>query len=164
MTNYEMVEKLSEKMGVSMEKARDALEASNWDMLDASILLEQESGDNSGAEYTTREQAKEEPKEEKQIVIWLRKLGDILLKLLRIGNRNRFEIYRKGEMIIEMPVTVAVLLLLFGHGYAVALLIIGLITGFKYRFSGAELGKENINSVMDKVSKAADMTDDDKTE
>ena len=44
MTNYEMVEKLSEKMGVTLEEAKTALEASDWDMLDAALLLEKEHG------------------------------------------------------------------------------------------------------------------------
>ena len=30
MTHYEMAEKLSEKMGVSLEKATEALEACDW--------------------------------------------------------------------------------------------------------------------------------------
>ena len=42
MTQYEMVEKLSEKCNVTLEKARDALEVSDWNMLTATHLLEQE--------------------------------------------------------------------------------------------------------------------------
>lgn len=163
MTNYEMTEKLSEKMGVSMEKAKAALEASDWDMLDAAILLEQEAGEKKKDAYTTRNEAKTEHKEEKTAADTLRRIGRFFGNIIRIGNRNKFEIWRKGEMIVELPVTAAVLLLLLGHGFAVALLIIGLFTGFKYRFSGEELGKDSVNSVMDKVSKAADRTDDDET-
>ena len=40
MTHYEMAEKLSEKMGVSLEKATAALEACDWEMLDAALMLE----------------------------------------------------------------------------------------------------------------------------
>ncbi len=42
MTQYEMVEKLSEKCNVTLEKARDTLEVSDWNMLTATHLLEQE--------------------------------------------------------------------------------------------------------------------------
>ena len=38
MTHYEMAEKLSEKMGVSLEKATEALEACDWELLDAAVL------------------------------------------------------------------------------------------------------------------------------
>ena len=40
MNSYEMVETLSEKAHVSLEQAKNALEKSNWDMLDAAIYLE----------------------------------------------------------------------------------------------------------------------------
>ena len=42
MTNLEMVETLREKANVSYEEAKTALEASNWDLLDAILLLESE--------------------------------------------------------------------------------------------------------------------------
>ena len=44
MKSYEMVETLSEKAHVSLEQAKDALEKSNWDMLDAAIYLERTRG------------------------------------------------------------------------------------------------------------------------
>ena len=44
MTNQEMVDLLQEKAGVSREEAQEALEQSNWDLLDAVLYLEQESG------------------------------------------------------------------------------------------------------------------------
>ena len=42
MTNYEMVELLRQKANVSYEEAKAALEAANWDLLDAIVLLERE--------------------------------------------------------------------------------------------------------------------------
>ena len=42
MTQYEMAEKLSEKCNVTLEKARNTLEAGDWNMLTATHLLEQE--------------------------------------------------------------------------------------------------------------------------
>ena len=38
MTHYEMAEKLSERMGVTLEEATAALEACEWEMLDAALL------------------------------------------------------------------------------------------------------------------------------
>lgn len=40
MKSYEMVEALSTKANVSLEQAKDALEHSNWDILDAAIYIE----------------------------------------------------------------------------------------------------------------------------
>ena len=65
---------------------------------------------------------------------------------------------RKGrdEVVLDLPVTAMVLLLLFAFWVCVPLLIIGLFAGFRYAFSGAELGRESINKAMDKAAAAAD--------
>ena len=55
-----------------------------------------------------------------------------------------------------MPVLVLVLLLLFAFWVCVPLLVIGLFAGFRYSFSGAELGRESVNSAMDKAAEAVE--------
>ena len=42
MTEYEMTEQLAAKMNISLEEAKAALEAGNWNTLTATHLLEQE--------------------------------------------------------------------------------------------------------------------------
>lgn len=64
MKSYEMVETLSQKSHVTLEQAKDALEKSNWDMLDAAIYLERTGAANSnradgtpnGVSYSTSPQ------------------------------------------------------------------------------------------------------------
>ena len=166
MTNYEMVEKLSEKMGVTMDEAKTALEASDWDMLDAALLLEKEHGIEGGT-YTTRQarkQAEEEPSHRGGH--WaVKRLGHYVRKLLLIGNRNRFEVRRRNsdDLVLDMPTTAMVLLLIFAFWVCVPLLVIGLFSGFRYSFSGAELGRESINRAMDRAAEAADRMKDDMT-
>ncbi len=158
MTNYEMTEKLSEKMGVTMEEAKTALEACDWDMLDAALMLEKGHGGGE-APYTTR-RARDgagEPSGRDGRRLTSR-LGRVLKRLFTMGSRNRFEVRRKGadEPVLEMPVIALVLLLLFAFWVCVPLLVIGLFAGFHYSFSGAELGREDINHAMDKAAEAAD--------
>ena len=63
MTNYEMVELLRQKANVSYEEAKAALEASDWDLLDAIVLLEREGKvPENDARFSTK--AEEEKKEE----------------------------------------------------------------------------------------------------
>ena len=50
MTNFEMVEILRDKANVSYEEAKAALENSNWDLLDAMLLLEKEGKVNPGSQ------------------------------------------------------------------------------------------------------------------
>lgn len=59
MKSYEMVESLSTKTGVSLELAKEALEKSNWDILDAAVYLERlQAGvsDNPNSNSSTQQQ------------------------------------------------------------------------------------------------------------
>jgi len=157
MTNYEMTEKLSEKMGVTLEEAKRALEACDWDMLDAALMLEKAQGGES-APYTTRRERKSaeaQAEDERRGVV--DGIGDLLRKLFDLGIRNHFEVRRRDEdaPVLDVPVIVLVLLMIFAFWVCVPLLVIGLFMGFRYSFSGAELGREGINQAMDKAAEAA---------
>ena len=58
MDNFEKVEKLREKANVSFEEAKAALEESNWDLLDAMIVLEKQGKTEARKEkFSTKEDA-----------------------------------------------------------------------------------------------------------
>ena len=158
MTNYEMTEKLSEKMGVTMEEAKEALEACGWDMLDAALLLEKEHGID-GSAYSTKQAgpAAEAPARCERESVFAR-LWRLVKRLFQLGNSNRFEVRRKDsdELALDMPVTAMVLLLFFAFWVSMPLLVIGLFAGFRYSFSGAELGRQGINNAMERAGEAAD--------
>ena len=165
MTHYEMAEKLSEKMGVSLEKATEALEACDWELLDAALMLEKEVGANGGEAWSSKPGDKEKdnggktwenPKRRRVV----EGLGDLIRGAFNLGNRNRFEVRKGDALILELPVTVLVLLLIFAFWVCVPLLIIGLFAGYRYAFSGAELGRESVNSAMDKAAEVAEKVKD----
>ena len=209
MTQYEMTEQLAVKCGVSVEEAMTALEASGWNTLTATHLLEQEKfrrmqelnafaesgtatavqggtaaavqGGSAAAvqfapeEAAAQEAACAETADDAQTVVvevieeakrkearkkcnsqGLKNLGAHLRRLLACGNRNRF-IARKGEeQLLAMPVTALVLLMLCAFWVCVPLLVIGLFAGYRYSFSGAELGRESVNNAMDKAAEMAE--------
>ena len=156
MTNYEMTEKLSEKMGVTMEEAKEALEACDWDMLDAALMLEKAHGGEKQT-YSTRQEAQDEAatdaRREGRGV--LKQIGRVLRKAIACGNRNRFEVRRGNELVMDLPVTVLAVALIFAFWVCLPLLVIGLFTGWRYSFSGAELGSERINGAMRKAAEVA---------
>ena len=168
MTHYEMAEKLSEKMGVSLEKATAALEACNWEMLDAALMLEKEIGQTGQQTWTSCDTTADEnnpgheARERRRGVV--EGLGGLLRDLFNLGNRNRFEVRRGAsplgrkddEVLLEVPVTVLVLLLIFAFWVCIPLLVIGLFAGCRYSFSGAELGRESVNNAMDKAAEAVE--------
>ena len=160
MTHYEMAEKLSEKMGVSLEKATEALEACDWELLDAALMLEKELGQAGQETWTSCENTAEEAnpgneaRQRRRGVV--EGLGNVIRDLLNLGNRNRFEVRRGDEVLLEVPVTVLVLLLVFAFWVCIPLLVIGLFAGCRYSFSGAELGRDSVNNAMDKAADAVE--------
>ena len=160
MTHYEMAEKLAEKMNVTLEEAKTALEACDWEMLDAALMLEKEHGADSERAYTTRPEPEEERSRREQAKERRRgavkSLGDLVRSLFNMGNRNRFEVRKGDEVTLELPVTVLVLLLIFAFWVCIPLLVIGLFAGCRYSFSGRDLGRDSINSTLGKASEAAE--------
>ena len=165
MTNFEMVETLREKANVSYEEAKDALEQSNWDLLDAMLLLEKAGKVNPGsARYSTKPEEEAEAPEggrkrrdggegARGALKWL---GQSFCKLLRIGNANAFVVSRRGEELFSLPVTVFVVLMIFGFWFMFAALAVGLFCGARYSFRGPNLGKPSINEAMDRAAEAAE--------
>lgn len=159
---FEMTEWLSRKMHITLEAAKAALEASDWNMLTATHLLEQEAfrrrqelnevaateapdeeprHDQSISEAHTTEKAEEgiEMKEN-----GLKKVGRAIMNLIAIGNRNRFAIHKGGEQLLEMPVTVLALLLLFSFGTCAFLLVVGLFAGCRYSINGKDFSTAGV--------------------
>lgn len=160
MTNLEMVEALREKAGVSYEEAKNALEQSNWDMLDAILLLEREGKVNlSGGSYSTKpeeEQPEGEPRRHREVRNAFRWLGQTFRKLVGIGNANSLVISRKGEKLFSLPVTAFAILLICLFKYLVVAMVVGLFCGLRYSFQGPNLGKKSINDAMDRAATVAE--------
>ena len=159
MTNFEMVEKLCEKANVTYEEARAALEQTDWDLLDAIVLLEQQGKVNkNSARHSTREEPLEaEPMPEREnFSSHVSKFWKTVARIIRIGNENHLVISRKGEQVLTLPVTALALLLLFAHVFLLVALVVGLFFGLRYSFKGEQLGRDSVNSAM---KKAADMAE-----
>ncbi|MCL2568142.1 MAG: ubiquitin [Oscillospiraceae bacterium] len=160
MDRIEMVEKLREKAGVSYEEAKAALEASDWDLLDAVVLLEKE-GKVRDAAYSTKRSAKDEhkqsgAKEEKPKGEGFEKFLRFCGRIIHKGNTNSLVVLRNGERKFSLPVTAFALLLIFAFYFTIPLIIVSLFFGFHYKFSGKDLGKDSINNVMEKATHAAE--------
>ncbi len=169
--NIEMVEKLVQKTGVSYTEAKAVLEESGWDVLEALILLESQGKTvgNGTAEYSTKKDGgetkekseKDEKKKEKckageNFKESGKSFWDFIRSVFDKGNSNNIEAFKDGEKKIGMPVTVFVLLLIIGFWIIVPLMIAGLFFGFRYSFSGDDLGKESVNRAMGQATDFAD--------
>ena len=170
MTELEKVEKLREKTGVSYAEAKEALESSDGNLLDAIIFLEKQgkvnpppgggfySGISVQEEYrqSSDDSRKEQSRNGETFSDLMSRLGRFLLKLFHKGNTNYLEAQKGGEHLFSCPVTALVVLLLFFFWVTVPLLIITLFFGVRYRFSGPDLGRESVNNVMHGASDVVD--------
>lgn len=142
----EKVERLREKANVSYSQAKEALDYSGGDLLDALIYLEEKGTipRPEGAYYSTRgetpvtvdeETAQEEerkpapePEEKKSV---LAKARFWLLE-------NELEIWHREKPIVAMPLLVVVLLLVLAVWAVLPLVALGMLLGFRVRLTGPE--------------------------
>ena len=83
------------------------------------------------------------------------KLKELLLAaadLLRHCTVNQFEVWRGGELMTALPVLVLILLVVLAYWISLPLLVIGLVFGCRYRFSGPDLDKNRVGEVVNQVS------------
>ena len=164
----ELVERLREKADVSYAQAKQALEYSQGNLLDALIYLEEQGAipRPQNAYYSTQASAPPptapvetlaSPAPEHQA---RKKRSNPISSLFTILRRtlveNELEIWRRQEPVTSVPVLILLILLFFAFWVTIPLLILGLFFGFRYRFSGPDLDRDSINNVMEKVATTAD--------
>ena len=170
MTEFEKAEKLREKADVSYWEAKDALEHSGGDLLEALIYLEKQGkakappggGYFSGsvthnAEYqpppgSGGEGGSGAHSSGESFSDMMKRFGEFCVSLFHKGNSNYLEATKDGEPMFSCPVTVLVILLLFFFWFTLPLYVISLFFGIRYRFIGEDLGRESVNRVMDSAN------------
>lgn len=161
----EQVERLREKADVSYAQAKEALEYSGGNLLDALIYLEEKGAipRAQGAYYSTRGEstasAQESGADDLPVVVREEKKqrpkAGIFRRIRYALLDNELEIWRKDQPVTSLPVLILILLLVFAFWVTVPLLILGLFLGFRYRFSGPDLERDSINDVMGNVADSA---------
>jgi hypothetical protein len=169
MDNFEKVEKLREHANVTYEEAKNALENSNWDILDAMIYLEQ-NGKVKGPEkssYTTQtENIKievEDKKPEGKAKGTLRKFWNWCLKWIKRGNANSFCVDRYDREVVKMPINLLIILILCSASTVFWVLLILLFFNFRYHFEGPDIKTVDFD-INETFAKAADTVDNIKNE
>ena len=167
MDNFEKVEKLREHANVTYEEAKEALESSNWDILDAMIYLEKKgkTKESQRAEYSTKtercvgEVINDRHEEQKSnFKESMHRFARWCSRILEMGNTNSFCVEKDGKEIFKVPVTVLILLLLFAFWVVLPLLIIGLFLNMRYHFQGPDMHAVDldINKAMDSAANTAE--------
>lgn len=160
MTNLEMIDKLSQKAGVSKEQAEEALVKANWDILDAMLFIQKQNGTgdvSSSSSYSTYENRDDKAEgnhnykttEDGSYNGYIKKVAEFLEDLINKSINNSFVISRNEKKVLSCPVLVFVILTLASVSGFLLILIIGMFFNFKYSFTGTDLGNSKVNSVTD---------------
>jgi hypothetical protein len=157
MDHFEMVEKLRQKANVSYEEAKNALENSEWDLLNALVYLENQGKVNAekSDSYTTKREPQPEKAKEQDLRGAFTRFFSYVAELINKGNKIFLDVTRRGKVILSIPVTVLVLLLLFMFWWVVPVMVVGLFMGARYTFRGNGVA-ETVNKAMDKAAQTAE--------
>lgn len=170
MDKLEKVEKLREKTGVSYEDARNALEACDYDLLDAIIYLEKldkvkapevdsfvTGGDQQSS--TEFEQAQQTYTNDCNKVTFGQMMDRFFKwcgKILKKSVDSTFIVERRGQTMINVPVLVLVIALILAFWVVLPLLVVGLFCECRYHFEGIGDINVNLNNACDKVADSVD--------
>ena len=169
MADIELVEKLRQRANVTYDEAREALDACGDDLLDAVIFLEKKGkvpSPDGGGSYSSKSNGQSSAGQSGAYKSHARNhdsFGDVLGKfiswicdLVKKGFIHTFNVSRKGQSLLTIPVILLIILACAAFWIVVPLLIIGMFLECRYTFGGPDSDNEGINSVIDKVSKATD--------
>ena len=166
----EQVGKLKDFAGVSFADAKAALEASDGDLLEALVWLEQAGKISASgvSTYSTRDDQTtgSAPKgapapnqdagqaQQEKLKADARRMGQLVKRWLI---DNRLEAYhRRSGSEFQVPLGVALVLLLMAFWLVPVLLIVGFFLGWRYRLAGPDLDREDVNQVMENINDTAD--------
>lgn len=170
MENFEKVEALREKANVSFEDAKAAMEACNYDMLDAMIYLEKQGKVNAGstASYTTSsgtetsqefEQAQRNYEDSCQRSTFgevMNKFGKWCGRVVQKSTEIDFCVTKGDKLLLKVPVLVFVLALLIAFWFFMILLVVGLFCDCKYYFQGMDTATIDLNQICEQASETCE--------
>lgn len=112
MVTLEQVSKLRDYADITFEEAKDILEKTNGDVLEAVLELEKQGkinrAENDGkfTMNSEKEEAKEIHENKKGFKEFSKDFTEWFKKMISIGNRNAFVIEKHGNVELKIPVTI----------------------------------------------------------
>ena len=169
MTDFEKAERLCEKANVTFAEAKEALDCSGSDILDAMIYLENKgkasapSGGEVQSEIVSTPQSTQESYNYQQTNYQrndktedfgdiMGRFGEFCVGLFKKGLHNHLVATKRGNFLFSCPVLIVIILLIISVGTTLLVVIISMFCGISYHFTGDQLGKDSVNSVMDNAS------------
>lgn len=163
MDKEDIIKRLISKTKLSYEECKDALEKTDYDILDAVVFLENEGKiyKPQNSEYYTNLNYKKnevlnfnayENKSERKNSF--EGIFEFLCDLIDRFNNIYFRIKRQDKLIVKFPLTVMILLIIFAFWGVVPLAIVGLFFDIEYDIYGKSIKSDNkVNEILKKAAK-----------
>ncbi len=163
-----LVEKLREKTGITYEDAKRVLEINNWDILDAILDLEKqekvkgpsvsifytneykESYEEENTEYNFEEIKKDSNYKSNNT---FEGIFEVICKAIDTCNNIFIEIKGKNNFFLKFPLTVVIVLLIFGFWLLIPLVVIGLFLDIEFSVESKKINTNKINDILSKILK-----------
>lgn len=151
MVHYSVIEKLRKQAQVSYEDAREALEMTEWDVLDAYVWLEAKGKigsmpwDEDQAQQENNEEKKEETMEEIRVegTVEEKETADdnLICRLWRMGWDNRLVARNKNGRVGSLSIWGLLFTVLIFRKFALILFLLSLVLQVKYSLEGPDMKK-----------------------
>ncbi len=170
MENFEKIEELRQKAYVSFEDAQAAMEACNYDMLDAMVYLEKQgkvkegitasyttfSGTDTSQEFEQAQRSYEKSCQSTSFGEVVNKFGKWCGRMIQKSLEIDFCVSRNDKLVLEVPVLVLILVLLIAFKLVAILLVVGLFFGCRYCFLGMDSATIDLNQFCDQASETCE--------
>ena len=168
MDKLNLVEKLKDKTGITYEEAKNVLEINNWDMLDSILYLERNKkikGPSVSIFYTNEYNEGYEEARSQLDFDEVKKDSDYkshnnfegifesICKVIDTCNNIFIEIRGKNNFFLKLPLTVVIVLLIFGFWILIPLVVIGLFLDIKFSVESKKVNTDKTNDILSKISK-----------
>ena len=171
MDKLEKVEKIREKTGVSYADALEALDLCEGDILDAIVYLEKSgkienkttaqfssdsSAENKASERLVNATAEYDKSSENATVgDGVDSFFEWVKKVVRKSIDTKFTVNRNKDQVLQVPVLVLVLALIFFFWIVLPLMVIGLFFDCRYHFEGVDKVTVDVNDFCDRAADGA---------
>ena len=132
----EQIDLIMERANVTYLEAKTALEQTNGDVVESLLLLEKEQKTKS---KTTSNHL---PTKSEKVTSFIEKL-----------NATSFIMRKKGHTFVDIPLSIAIILVVSTFHISIITLLLSLLFGVKIEFKGENEVAEKINSTINTINK-----------
>ncbi len=167
MDKLEKVEKIREKTGVSYAEALMALEQNDGDILDAIIYIERNGKGNSSQDTARFSSVGNDDEASERLVNATAEYDrsnerdgvdsffDWVKRVFRKSVDTKFTVLKRNDEVLQVPVLVLVIAMIFAFWIIVPLMIIGLFFDCRYHFEGVDKVTVDVNDFCDRAANGA---------